>query len=164
MSRIYKSLVMASLFNEVCALQVTIVPTSPHYLKPPHTSLPLCLISFPPHSIFPFSFLPSIQPSFYPSIHPAFHSSIHPSILPSNHLTILPSIFAFFFPSFLPPFLLSLFLGVSAFMLPLSYPLSWHSQLSCIILFAITSSVKVFLPAHYPHYLVNHWLFFSYSL
>ena len=103
MSRIYKNLVMASLFNEACTLQVTIVPTSPHCLKPPHTSLPLCLISFSPHSIFPF-FLPSIHPSILPSTHLSIHPSIHPSI----HLTILPSIFPFFFPFFLPPFLLSL--------------------------------------------------------
>ena len=163
MSRIYKTLVMASLFNEACTLQVTIVPTSPHCLKPPYTSWPLCLISFFPHSIFPF-FLPSFHPSFLLPIYPSFHPSIHPSVLPTIHLTILPSIFPFFFPSFLPPFLLSLFLGVSAFLLPLAYPRSWGSHFTCIILFAIASSVKVFLPAHYPHYLVNHWLFSSLSL
>ena len=44
MSGIYKSLVMASLFNEACALQVTIVPTSPH-CPPPSlpATLPSCL-------------------------------------------------------------------------------------------------------------------------
>lgn len=53
---------------------------------------------------------------------------------------------------------------VSPLMLPSTYPSMWHSLFSCRILFAVTSSVKVFLTAQYPHLLVNHWLFSSYSL
>lgn len=114
---------------------------------------------------------------------PLFKWGMYPPVYHSPHCSILPETSSFFFvsllnsftlvfphsfsPFFLPfSFLYTLFphLRFSPLKLPSPYPSIWHSLFSFRILFGETSSVNVFLTAHYHYHLVNHWCFSSYSL